>query len=60
MSDKKRHSWTKFQLEHYQKKMGRIFDPKIDQAELQVRQHITKSPDLAAEKLAKKWELINT
>ena len=54
MSDKKRHSWTKFQLEHYQKKMGRIFDPKIDQAQLLVRQHITRATDLAAAKLAKK------
>ena len=34
--------------------MGRIFDPKIDQAELLVRQHITKATDLAAAKLAKK------
>lgn len=54
MTDKKKHHWTKFQLDHYKQKMNRIFNPQIDQAELLVRQHVTKATDLAAGKLAKK------
>jgi hypothetical protein len=45
---------TKYQLEHFQEKVRRQFDPMISDAELLVRQYKTKATDIAVAKLSKK------
>ena len=45
---------TKYQLEHFRRKVDRQFDPLIDEQELLVKQFKTEATDKAVEKLSKK------
>lgn len=45
---------TKYQLDHFERKVRRQFDPLIDDAELLVKQYKTKATDIAVAKLSKK------
>ena len=45
---------TKYQLEHFKRKVDRQFDPLIDEQELLVKQYKTEATDKAVDKLSKK------
>lgn len=45
---------TKYQLDHFERKVRRQFDPLIEDQELLVRQYKTKATDVAVQKLSKK------
>ena len=45
---------TKYQLDHFERKVRRQFDPLIDDQELLVKQYKAKATDLAIAKLSKK------
>src|SRR5210317_314500 len=45
---------TKYQLDHFENKVRRQFDPLINDQELLVKQYKTKATDVAVQKLSKK------
>jgi hypothetical protein len=45
---------TKYQLDHFERKVRRQFDPLIEDQELLVKQFKAKATDVAVEKLSKK------
>jgi len=47
-------SMTKFQLEHFERKVKRQYDPPIEEQELLVRRYKTEATDQAVDKLSKK------
>ena len=46
---------TKYQLDHFEGKVRRQFDPLIEDQELLVKQYTTQATNKAVAKLSKKW-----
>ena len=50
----------KWQMEHFEDKVKRQFNPLIEDQELLIRQFRTEATNVAVDKLAKKWVQIKS